>query len=431
MNYQESIEYLESLSRFGIRLGLERMQELVIRLGHPERKYPTIHITGTNGKGSTTACLAAILQEAGFRTGMYTSPHLERYTERMRIDDLEVEEAVFADAIEQTAAAAQEMERDGLEHPTQFEVLTAAAFVMFADLKVDYAVIEVGLGGSLDSTNVIESRVAVITNVTLEHEDRCGSTIREIAEHKAGIIKKNSRVLTAAQGEALEVIRRQAAECGAVVQVLGEAWQAQVQSVSLTGVAWILQQPEGSAWPLQVRLVGEHQVCNASLAVMAAVALGEAAVNQETVARGLAKACWPGRFEVLRTQPPLVVDGAHNPAGAAVLRRTLDQVFPGSAVLFLLGILKDKDIDGITSVLVREQDRVIAVRPLSERAAEAGDLASHFPPYQVEAVPDWGEGVNRLLQMAAQEPQKVACVAGSLYLLGAVRPLLLQKLQNE
>ena len=431
MTYQESIAYLEGLSRFGIRLGLERMQELVIRLGHPERKYPTIHITGTNGKGSTTACLAAILQEAGFRTGMYTSPHLERYTERMRIDGLEVEEAVFADAIEQTAAAAQEMERDGLEHPTQFEVLTAAAFVMFAAMKVDYAVIEVGLGGSLDSTNVIESRVAVITNVTLEHEDRCGSTIREIAEHKAGIIKKNSRVLTAAQGEALEVIRRRAADCGAVVQVLGEEWQAQMQSVSLTGIAWMLQQPNGSSWPLQARLVGEHQVYNASLAVMAALTVREIAANQEAVARGLAKACWPGRFEVLRTQPPLVVDGAHNPAGAAVLRRTLDQVFPGREVLFLLGILKDKDIEGITGLLVREQDRVIAVRPLSERAAEAGDLASHFPPHQVEAVPDWEEGVNRLLELAEQEPRKVACVAGSLYLLGAVRPILLQKLQNK
>lgn len=431
MTYQESIAYLEGLSRFGIRLGLERMQELVIRLGHPEKKYPTIHITGTNGKGSTTACLAAILQEAGFRTGMYTSPHLERYTERMRIDDLEVEEAVFADAIEQTAAAAQEMERDGLEHPTQFEVLTAAAFVMFAAMKVDYAVIEVGLGGSLDSTNVIESRVAVITNVTLEHEDRCGSTIREIAEHKAGIIKKNSRVLTAAQGEALEVIRRRAADCGAVVQVLGEEWQAQMQSVSLTGIAWMLQQPNGSSWPLQALLVGEHQVYNASLAVMAALTVRETAVNQEAVARGLAKACWPGRFEVLRTQPPLVVDGAHNPAGAAVLRRTLDQVFPGREVLFLLGILKDKDIEGITGLLVREQDRVIAVRPLSERAAEAGDLASHFPPHQVEAVPDWEEGVNRLLELAEQEPRKVACVAGSLYLLGAVRPILLQKLQNK
>lgn len=431
MTYQESIAYLEGLSRFGIRLGLERMQELVIRLGHPEKKYPTIHITGTNGKGSTTACLAAILQEAGFRTGMYTSPHLERYTERMRIDGLEVEEAVFAHAIEQTAAAARDMERDGLEHPTQFEVLTAAAFVMFAAMKVDYAVIEVGLGGSLDSTNVIESRVAVITNVTLEHEDRCGSTIREIAEHKAGIIKKNSRVLTAAQGEALEVIRRRAADCGAVVQVLGEEWQAQMQSVSLTGIAWMLQQPNGSSWPLQARLVGEHQVYNASLAVMAALTVRETAVNQEAVARGLAKACWPGRFEVLRTQPPLVVDGAHNPAGAAVLRRTLDQVFPGREVLFLLGILKDKDIEGITGLLVREQDRVIAVRPLSERAAEAGDLASHFPPHQVEAVPDWEEGVNRLLELAEQEPRKVACVAGSLYLLGAVRPILLQKLQNK
>ena len=431
MNYQESIEYLESLSRFGIRLGLERMQELVIRLGHPERKYPTIHITGTNGKGSTTACLAAILQEAGFRTAMYTSPHLERYTERMRIDGLEVEEAVFARAIEQTAAAARAMEKDGLEHPTQFEVLTAAAFVMFAAMQVDYAVIEVGLGGSLDSTNVIDSRVAVITNVTLEHEDRCGSTVREIAEHKAGILKKNAQVLTAAEGEALEVIQRRAVECGASVQVLGRDWQAQIQSMSLAGIAWMLQQPDGSRWPLKTRLLGEHQAYNASLAVMAALMLGETAVNQEVVDRALAKAYWPGRFEVLRIQPPLVVDGAHNPAGAAVLRRTLDQVFPGSAVLFLLGILKDKDIEGITSILVRKQDRVIAVRPLSERAAEAGDLASHFPPQQVEAVPDWEEGVNRLLQFAGQEPQKVACVAGSLYLLGAVRPLLLRKLQNS
>ena len=431
MNYQESIEYLESLSRFGIRLGLERMQELVIRLGHPERKYPTIHITGTNGKGSTTACLAAILQEAGFRTAMYTSPHLERYTERMRIDGLEVEEAVFARAIEQTAAAARAMEKDGLEHPTQFEILTAAAFVMFAAMQVDYAVIEVGLGGSLDSTNVIDSRVAVITNVTLEHEDRCGYTVPEIAEHKAGIIKKNAQVLTAAEGEALEVIQRRAVECGASVQVLGRDWQAQIQSMSLAGIAWMLQQPDGSRWPLKTRLLGEHQAYNASLAVMAALMLGETAVNQEVVGRALAKAYWPGRFEVLRIQPPLVVDGAHNPAGAAVLRRTLDQVFPGSAVLFLLGILKDKDIEGITSILVRKQDQVIAVRPLSERAAEAGDLASHFPPQQVEAVPDWEEGVNRLLQFAGQEPQKVACVAGSLYLLGAVRPLLLRKLQNS
>ena len=193
----------------------------------------------------------------------------------------------------------------------------------------------------------------------------------------------------------------------------------------------MLQHPDGSTWPLQVQLLGEHQAYNASLAVMAAMALEETAVKQAAVARGLAKACWPGRFEVLRTQPPLVVDGAHNPAGAAVLRRTLDQVFPGREVLFLLGILKDKDIEGITGLLVREQDRVIAVRPLSERAAEAGDLASHFPPHQVEAVPDWEEGVNRLLELAEQEPRKVACVAGSLYLLGAVRPLLLQKLQNK
>lgn len=431
MTYQEALTYLEGLDRFGIRLGLERMRSLVARLGQPQRRYLTLHVTGTNGKGSTTAYLAAVLQAAGLRTGMYTSPHLERYTERVRIDGEEVGEDVFAAAVAAVAAAAAEMEAAGEEHPTQFEVLTAAAFVAFAAQKVDCAVIEVGLGGELDSTNVIDSEVAVITNVALEHTDRCGSTLAAIAAHKAGIIRAGKPVVTAARGDALEIIRQRAQACGSPLWVLGEDWQVAIAELTPRGLGWQLQGPDGKVMTLRSSLLGEHQAVNGSLAVMAARALGQPRLEAEVLQQGIGAARWPGRFEVLRQQPPLVLDGAHNPAGAAALRCTLEQVYPGRAVIFLLGILRDKDIDGIVQALVHPGDSVVAVRPSSARAAEAAEVASRVQAHQVEAVDDWESGVRRLLQLAAAQPQAVACVAGSLYLLGSVRPLLQAQLAME
>ena len=222
MNFAQALQYLEDLNVFGSQLGLTRIQQLMELLGRPQVQYRTIHVTGTNGKGSVTAMLAGILTQSGIRTGMYVSPHLVSYTERMQIDGQTIAEQDFADSIAAVKAAAEQMVAGGAEQPTQFEILTAAAFWYFRQQNVEYAVIEVGLGGLLDSTNVIIPEVSVITNVTMEHADRCGGTLAGIARHKAGIIKAGVPVVTAAVGEPLEILQSVAAEKNTDIFVAGQ-----------------------------------------------------------------------------------------------------------------------------------------------------------------------------------------------------------------
>ncbi|MBQ1470159.1 MAG: bifunctional folylpolyglutamate synthase/dihydrofolate synthase, partial [Schwartzia sp.] len=221
MNYQESLEYLEELNTFGVKLGLSRIERLAELLGHPERKYDTIHITGTNGKGSVSCMTAGILTASGLRTGLYTSPHLFSYTERCKVDGKEISEEEFASCLTRVREAAEKMVLEGEETPTQFEVLTALAFLWFAEQKVNYAVIEVGLGGLLDSTNIITPVLSVITNVTLEHADRCGGTLEGVAQHKAVIIKECVPVITGAEGIPLQIIEKVSEEKDAELMVLG------------------------------------------------------------------------------------------------------------------------------------------------------------------------------------------------------------------
>ncbi|HWQ61472.1 MAG TPA: folylpolyglutamate synthase/dihydrofolate synthase family protein [Negativicutes bacterium] len=422
MTYEQALEYLASLGKFGINLGLARIEKLLDLMGRPERRFKTVHVTGTNGKGSTTAMLASILRAAGIRTGMYTSPHLEDYTERFMIDGEPIGRAALAAAIEHTRVFVDAMTAEGWEHPTEFEVLTAAAFHHFAAAGVEYAVVEVGLGGLLDSTNVILPEVAVITNVTLEHTDRCGGTVAEIAAHKAGIIKPVVPVVTAARGAALDVIRRTAEAKGAPLTVLerdfyveaagSDGWRQQVAVVS---------RRHGDLGRFLLSLLGRHQAENAAVAVMAALAVGdkEKRVTLAAIRAGLGDTSWPGRFEVVPGRPTLVIDGAHNPAGAAVLRATLDEVFPDRPVVFVLGILGDKDIAGITDVLVRAGDGVVAVKPLSERAADQSRVLAAVRAERAEAAATVAEGVDRARDLAG--PDGLVCVAGSLYLVGPAR----------
>ena len=215
MNYEESLHYLDELNTFGIRLGLTRMEELCARLGHPERSYRVIHIAGTNGKGSVTQMMDAVCRASGIRSGRYLSPHLISYTERMSVGGEEISEEQFAALLTRVRAAADAMTAEGHEHPTQFEALTALAFLYFAEEKVEVAVVETGLGGLLDSTNVVLPELTIITNVAMDHADRCGGTLAGIAEHKAGIIKEGVPVITAAAGEPLTIIAARAEELGA------------------------------------------------------------------------------------------------------------------------------------------------------------------------------------------------------------------------
>jgi dihydrofolate synthase/folylpolyglutamate synthase len=423
MTYQEALDYLATLGKFGINLGLGRIEKLLDLMRRPEGRFKTIHVTGTNGKGSTTAMLAAILQAAGLRTGMYISPHLTDYTERFQINGRPISREAFAEAIAYTRRFVDEMTAAGWEHPTEFEVLTAAAFYYFAAAGVDYAVIEVGLGGLLDSTNVIVPEVAVITNVTLEHTDRCGSTIREIAGHKAGIIKQGVPVVTGAAGDALAIIEAAAADRKAPLLALGRDFSAEAGGCEgWRQLVTITSRRRGSLGSFRLALLGRHQAANAALAVMAAQVLSgrEERLTPAAISAGLAAARWPGRFEVFPGQPTVVIDGAHNPDGAAALRAALDEVFPGQAVVFLMGILADKDIAGITGALVRPVDSVIAVRPQSDRAADPQQVTAGLAAARVETAASIAAGLERARALAG--PAGLVCVAGSLYLIGAVRP---------
>lgn len=425
MDYRQALDYLSSLSKFGINLGLARIERLLDCMQHPERRFKAIHVTGTNGKGSTSAMLASILKESGIKTGMYSSPHLQEYTERIAVDGQEISQPEFAQAIAYTKTFVENLNQDGYEHPTEFEVLTAAAFYYFAAVGIEYAVIEVGMGGLLDSTNVIMPELAVITNVTLDHTDKCGTTVEEIAGHKAGIIKRGVPLITGATTEALQVISKVCAEKQAPLYVMEQDFSGKLLKVEdgRQSVAFHCNRQNCSI-DLSLGLLGYHQVENSSIAAMTAVALTEkeGRITFETIRQGIAKTRWPARFEVFKGNPVVILDGAHNPAGAKVLRKNLDEFFFARNIVFVLGILRDKDADQIVSVLIRPQDKVITVRPVSDRALEPQELAAKITADYVEAVPSIPAGIAKAKVLAANSG--IVCIAGSLYLAGTARKII-------
>ena len=430
MNYAEALLYLDELNTFGIRLGLVRMEELCARLGNPERCYATIHIAGTNGKGSVTQMMDAVFRASGIRAGRYLSPHLISYTERMSVDGHDISEERFAELLTRVRTAADEMVEAGHEHPTQFEALTALAFLYFAEEQVEVAVIETGLGGLLDSTNVVEPALTIITNVAMDHADRCGGTLLGIAEHKAGIIKEGVPVITAATGEPLEIIERRAEELGADVFVCGEDFSAQLffpkeggQRVAFHSV--VCREPE----PFDLGLAGVYQAENAALVIMAAKLLEreDARVTEHAIRVALRTVRHPARFEILmRENLPIVIDGAHNPAGMRALRAGLDAYFPDLPRVFLLGILKDKDIDAMLAALLRTGDQVITVRPNSERAAAADVVAAIAAGMGLDTHA-CGDAAAALAeaQARARAGNALLVAAGSLYLVGGIRAMLM------
>lgn len=431
MNYAEALLYLDELNTFGIRPGLARIEELCARLGNPERCYATVHIAGTNGKGSVTQMMDAVFRASGIRAGRYLSPHLISYTERMSVDGHDISEERFAELLTRVRAAADEMVAAGCERPTQFEALTALAFLYFAEEQVEVAVIETGLGGLLDSTNVVEPMLTIITNVTMEHADRCGGTLAGIAAHKAGIIKEGVPVITAATGEPLVIIEQRAEELGADLFVCGEDFSAQLffpkeggQRVVFHSV--VCREPE----PFDLALAGTCQAENAALVIMAAKLLEreDARVTESTVRMALRTVRHPARFEILTQKDlPVVIDGAHNPAGMCALRAGLDAYFPNLPRVFLLGILKDKDIETMLTALLRPGDTVVTVRPNSARAA-AADVVAAVASGLGAITCACGDPQAALTEAEnrAQRSHALLVAAGSLYLVGGIRALLME-----
>ncbi len=433
MNYQESLKYLDELSTFGTKLGLERIQKLVNYLDNPHLRYKTIHVTGTNGKGSVCSMLSSILTISNIKTGLYISPHLMSYTERIQIDGHQISEEDFADCISAVKIFVDKMIEDGEESPTQFEVITAAAFLYFAINKVEYAVIEVGLGGLLDSTNVVKPEVSVITNVTFEHANFCGGTLEGIAHHKSGIIKDGVPVVTAAKDKPLEIILQMAEEKNADTFSINNDFYAYF--VKFDGTYQYMKftsELMGISFDYKLKILFDHQIENSALAIMTASILenSDERITRQNIIDGLSIAKWPARFEIFNIDKQIcVIDGAHNPAGMTVLRHNLDKYYPEQQRVILLGILKDKDIDAMLDCLLRDDDEIVITTPDSERKASPEYIAQKIQNHHVEIFDNMNEALTAARMLAGND--KLLCITGSLYLTGELRDIIVKILNDK
>lgn len=429
MSYQSIIDYLFGLQKQGIKFGLSNSIQLMELMGDPHRRFRSVHIAGTNGKGSTAAFLAGMLEAAGCRVGLYTSPHLVSFTERIRINGVPVTEERVVELAEQVRARYEgALSADGGPlTPTFFEVTTAMAFTCFADEQVDIAVVEAGMGGRLDSTNVITPLVSVITNIDLEHTDYLGTTLEQIATEKAGIIKAGVPVVTGVvQPEVIGVIERQASLAGSSVFRLPRDFSAErmtagpAQEFDYRGLHSLLPS-------LRISMLGRHQVGNACLALAAAECIGRAglAIPEAALRSGLARARWEGRLERVAQGPDIYLDGAHNPASARVLADALpDLTRAYRRLVLVVGILQDKDYRGILDRLVPLADRVIVTRPNYSRALDIPSLAAEVGAVHRDVAS--AASVSEAIDLARREARvgDLILVTGSLYTVGDARAAL-------
>ena len=416
MTYQESLDYLTSLGRFGIKLGLERTQALLHALGDPHDLFQGVHVAGTNGKGSVCAMLASILQVAGYRVGLMPKPHLVSYTERIQVDQRPIAEADFAALITEVQPAISKVAAD-LGPPTEFEILTSAALYHFARAGIDLLVCEVGLGGRLDSTNVLDLGVEVITNIALDHTQHLGSTLEAIAAEKAGILKPDSLAVTAAQPPALGVIESAARQQRIPLLRLGHEIEVRAIDREWAGIEATVTTPAGAYRDLRVPLLGLHQAENAAVAVAAIDGLRARGweVSDGALRDGLARTRWPGRLEVIDRHPILLVDGAHNPAGLERSLAAVRTLAKGRSLVIVFGAMKDKDLPAMLGQLRAMGAPVVFSAIDWHRAAAPADLAKQFgEPSDVAGSAK--EAINRARPRAGSNG--IVLVCGSLYLVG-------------
>ena len=435
MNYDASVRYLLTLGRelaaptqaATAKFDLENIAVLAERLGRPDRAYPTAHIAGTNGKGSTSAFLESILRHAGFRTGLYTSPHLERINERMRINGQEIGDESFARVFTRLQELVEELlaQRKLRAHPTYFECITAMAFECFARERVAFGVVEVGLGGRLDATNILSPAVTVITRIDFDHENFLGHSLREIAGEKAGILKPGVPAVVAAQRrEAREMILARANEVGCPVVETSQAFEARQEPLA-NGFfrALVRDVSSGDVLEIAPSLAGRFQLENALNALAAARELTRRGfrISSSDIAEGIASTVWPGRLEKLQSNPDIYLDGAHNPGAAREVAQFLGQNFAGRKIWLIYGALRDKAVDEVAGQLFPYAAEVIFTEPRTSRAVSAGRLAEiashHAASFRVISSAE--QALDQALAEAA--PGDAIFVTGSLYLVGQLR----------
>jgi dihydrofolate synthase/folylpolyglutamate synthase len=437
MNYDAAVQYLLSLGRelaaptqaAAAKFDLENITVLAQRLGRPDRLYPTAHIAGTNGKGSTAAFLESILRHAGFPTGLNTSPHLDKINERIRVNGVEIPDEAFADVLTRIHSAIEELlaKAELRAHPTYFECVTAMAMEYFAEQRVEFGIFEVGLGGRLDATNILHPTVTIITRIDFDHENFLGHSLREIAGEKAGILKPGvTAVVTEQRDVAREAILARARELSAPVVETASAYQLETTtSGGEAGCLTTTLREMATEWTCELapRLRGRFQLQNAVNAVAAArvlIARGYR-IGNEAIERGVAEAEWPGRLERLQTHPDVYLDGAHNPSAARELALFWEENFPDRRIWLVYGALRDKAVDEIAGLLFARATEVILTEPRTSRAISARQLeeiTAHYAP-AVRVIADAEQAVEYALAKAS--PEDALFVTGSLYLVGQIR----------
>jgi dihydrofolate synthase / folylpolyglutamate synthase len=426
MTSSESREYLGHLQHFGIKLGLENIATLCAALGDPQDRFPSIHVAGTNGKGSVSAMLAGIMKEHGFRTGLYTSPHLARVEERIRVDGASITPLRFRGMLERLKATIDGLMAGGrlAYHPTYFEVLTALAFLQFAERKVDIAVLEVGMGGRFDATNVVRPLVSVITTIAKDHEKHLGSSLKKIAFEKAGIIKPGVPVVCGVRcGDALREIRRVARERGApIVEAFGPGRTLEVRPVR--GGYRFVYSGERGRYAFSPALAGRHQGTNAAVAIATAEVLARTwkPLEKAMIVRTIGQTRWEGRLETVSRRPLVVLDGAHNVEGAEALAAHIRETV-GKPVVLIFAAMQDKDIRAMTRILFPLCETVILTRVPYKRSATPEELAAAAPPFKgrVFLEPDTRKAIR--LALAESHGRTPVVIAGSLFLIGEVKRL--------
>lgn len=427
MKYQEAMKYITEVGNFGSNYGLERTYKLLELLDNPQDKLKIIHVAGTNGKGSTTAMITSMLKGCGYKVGMYTSPFLEEFEERIQINGENIPKEKLAQLMTKIKYAVDRVIEEGHNHPTEFEIITVLMFLYFATEEVDFAVVEVGLGGRLDSTNVITPILSVITSISFDHTNLLGNTLEEIATEKAGIIKSGIPTVIYPQEEMAE--RVISSKCQELDSKLYKINKEDAKLINIIKEDKIYQQVKvklDDEYDVKLPLLGEHQILNLAVALKALEVIKDKApkLNMESIVKSLATVRWNGRLEIMSNSPYVVIDGAHNIQGITQLDKNIKKYFEYKDMYLILGILADKDVEDMVKVITPKAKKVFTVTPNSMRAETAEELLEEVKKYNesCEAYNDYKNAFEDALKLCKKDD--LLLISGSLYMIGEMRGII-------
>lgn len=429
MKDKDTLIYIEKLRKLGSNYGLERTERLLELLGNPHKKLKLIHIAGTNGKGSTSSIIGSILIKNGYRVGFFNSPHLETMEETIRINKENIQEEDLVNLFKEIRPYVNKVIEEGYSHPTEFEVLTCIMFLYLYRQKVDFGIIEVGLGGRMDSTNVIKPIISVITSISLDHTNILGSFLKEITNEKAGIIKEKINVVSAPQKEeALRVIKNRANELNSKLDIVSIE---EGKFIELLREEKLFQRclikGKRKNYDLKFPLLGEHQIINLTLAIKAVEVLEDLAyikINEDNLYEGVKDVSWQGRMEIINENPIFIIDAAHNVEGMKFLRNNIDKYFDYNDIYLILGILQDKDVEKMVEIISKLPKEICLVTPNSNRALKSNILKNIVKKYNKNCISfnNYNDAINYAKRKAKEKD--IILAAGSIYMIGEIRKII-------